>query len=83
MMNANFNLDTLNPSLQTSRQMSKHYVQMDTRNVLDELLALQSGGSPVFQIRDLKHKRSQKSSTLGRGVHLVRVQMTRPYVLNS
>lgn len=40
MMNANFNLDTLNPSLQTSRQMSKHYVQMDTRNVLDELLAL-------------------------------------------
>jgi hypothetical protein len=83
MMNANFNLDTLNPSLQTSRQMSKHYVQMDTRNVLDELLALQSGGSPVFQIRDLKHKRSQKSSTLGRGVHLVRVQMTRPYVLNG
>lgn len=84
MTNANLNFQTLNPALQTTKQMSRRYVQMDTRNIIDELLALKSSdGSNVFELRDIKYKKTQKQSALGRGIHLVRVKMARAYVMDG
>mgnify|MGYP003451282239 CR=1 FL=1 len=79
-----FNLDVLDPNLNTSKTMSKRYVQMDTRKLVTALLNLKSKGQPVFELRDIQTKKSKGGKpTAGRGIHFVKLRTTIPYELNG
>lgn len=72
-------LDHIRPALQTSKQMSKRYVWMDTTEIVDNLLNLTSKGEPVFELRQIQAKRARKPNGAGRGVHLVRLRTNKSF----
>lgn len=74
-------LSDLNPALQTTKQMSKHYVSMDTQVMVQTLLDLKSKGNPVFELRSIQARKSKKGAL--RGVHIVRVKTIMPYEING
>lgn len=78
-------LESLNPELQQSRQMSSRYVVMDTRKVVNSILSEKdSDGNDIFKIRSIETKRGRKTQNLeGRGKHLVRIQTVKSYTLNG
>ena len=82
IINPELILASINPELNT-KQMSSRYVQMDSREIINELLSLRSSGQPVFELRSIQHKKSRKSSSEGRGVHLIRVRMLKSYNVNG
>ncbi len=72
-MNAlvNFDLDTLNPALQTTKQMSKYYQTMDTRTLVEEVLEL-----GLFELVSISTKKARKGKGAndGRGKHIVKLR---------
>ena len=78
-------LESLDPNLQQSRQMSRRYVVMDTRKVVNTILSEKdSEGNDIFKIRSIESKRGRKTKNLeGRGSHLVRIQTVKSYTLNG
>ncbi len=82
-MQKEMTLADLNPNLQISKQMSKRYVWMNTQELVENLLSLKSKGEQVFELRSIQGKRTRKQSTAGRGIHLVRLKMVRPFEING
>lgn len=76
-------LADLNPNLQTSKEMSKRYVWMDTMELVENLLSLKSKGEQVFELRSIQGKRSRKNNTVGRGIHLVRLRTVKPMLIDG
>lgn len=76
-------LDQLRPELQTSKQMSKRYVWMDTAAIVENLLSLKSKGEQVFELRSIQGKKSRKAQLAGRGIHIARVKMCKSYEIDG
>ena len=74
-------LTDLNPSLQITKKMSRHYQEMDTQKMVETMLALTSKGQPVFELRSIQARKSKKGAL--RGVHIVRLRTVEPYILNG
>tara|TARA_R110000868_G_scaffold12456_7_gene59544 strand:+ start:12680 stop:13468 length:789 start_codon:yes stop_codon:yes gene_type:complete len=69
-MNAvNLNIETLNPALQTSKEMSKYYQTMDTRQLVEEMLEI-----GLFELVSVSTKKARKDSQSGRGKHIVKLR---------
>lgn len=66
----NFDLSTVNPALQTTKTMSRHYQVMDTRVLVDEILKLN-----MFEVVSISTKKARKGKdTVGRGIHIVKLR---------
>ncbi len=76
-------LSDLNPNLQTSKEMSKRYVWMDTTEIINNLLSLKSNGEEVFELRSIQGKKTRKANMVGRGIHLVRIRMKKSYEIDG
>jgi len=73
----------LQPSLQTTKQMSRHYKEYSTPDLIGHLLDLKSKGEQVFELRQIQMKRTRKPNQAGRGIHIARIRMTKPYILDG
>jgi len=82
-MKQELQLSDLAPSLQTSKEMSKRYVWMDTAEIVNNLLSLKSKGEEVFELRSIQGKRTRKANLAGRGIHLVRLRMKKSYEIDG
>lgn len=82
-MQKEMTLADLNPNLQTSKEMSKRYVWMDTQELVTNLLSLKSKGEDVFELRSIQGKKSRKQNTEGRGIHIVRLRTTRSFEMDG
>lgn len=82
-MQKELTLNDLQPSLQTSKQMSRHYKEYSTPELVENLLQLRSKGNPVFELRQIQMKRTRKVQMAGRGIHIARVRMITPYILDG
>lgn len=76
-------LDQLNPRLQTSKEMSKRYVWMNTAEIVNGLLDLKKGGESVFELRSIQGKKPRKTQLAGRGIHIARVKLKIPYEIDG
>lgn len=76
-------LDQLNPQLQTSKEMSKRYVWMNTAEIVNGLLDLKKGGESVFELRSIQGKKTRKTQLAGRGIHIARVKLKIPYEIDG
>ena len=76
-------ISILNPTLQTSKEMSKRYIWMDTQKIVNTILGMTSKGEQVFELRSIQTKKSQKGTTVGRGIHIVRLKTITPYEMNG
>jgi len=67
----NFDFNTINPALQTSKNMSKYYQEMDTRILVEEILEL-----GLFELVSISVNKARKGSTAnnGRGKHIVKLR---------
>lgn len=67
----NFDLNTINPELQVSKEMSKYYQKMDTRELVEQILEL-----GLFELVSISVKKARKGSTAnnGRGIHIVKLR---------
>ena len=74
-------LDAVSSKLQTTKEMSKRYVWMDTKELVERLCSLKSKGQEVFELREVIAPRNRKGQ--GRGVHIARVKMKHPYVIDG
>ena len=71
-------LQDLRPSLQTSKEMSKRYVWMDTEELVNNLLSLKVKGEKFFELRSIQGKKTRKANLAGRGIHIVRLRTVKP-----
>lgn len=74
-------LEAINPALQTTKEMSKRYVWMDSRELVNNLLSLKSRGEEVFELRSIKGRKTKKGA--GRGKHIIRVRMKQPFNIDG
>lgn len=76
-------LETLNPTFST-KEMSRHYQLMDSRSLVNELLALTSKGETVFELSQVTTKRNKKGKdSAGRGIHTVKLRTKLPYKIDG
>lgn len=76
----NFSLDTVNYDFPT-KPMGSRYKNFNTKKLCDAILNLQSGGNPVFELRDIKLVKSRKGA--GRGKQLIRIKTIQPFISKS
>lgn len=75
------NIEILDPALNTTKQMSARYVQMDTRQIVNAILQQKDNeGNDRFELRSIDRKHGKKQ---GRGIHLVRIKTVKSYKLNG
>jgi len=75
----NFDINVLNPAIQTTKVMSKYYQQMDTRVLIEEILEL-----GIFELVSISVKKNRKGKdTEGRGKHVVKMRAINPVELND
>jgi len=65
----NFDFNAINPAIQTSKQMSKYYQTMDTRELVEQILEL-----GMFELVSISTKKARKGSNAGRGKHIVKLR---------
>jgi len=68
---ATTDVSLLNPELQTSKAMSKHYQTMDTRTLVDNILRL--GMFELVSV-SVRKARAAKADNKGRGKHVVKLR---------
>lgn len=73
-----FEISQLNPALQQTKQMSKHYQTMDTRILVEEILKLE-----MFELVSISTKKGRKPKSDGRGVHVVKLRSIKTVQVNG
>lgn len=76
----NFDFNTINPARQVTKEMSKHYQMMDTRDLVEQILEL-----GMFELVSISVKKARKGSSAnnGRGIHIVKLRAINAVDLNG
>lgn len=67
------------------KEMSQRYVLMNTKELVENILALTSKGEPVFQLRQIQFGRTKSGNQfqISKGSHFVRIQTVNSYSVGN